>query len=118
MVTGGARGCGLAFAQGLAQAGANVAIFDVIDPVPAFFEIEKLYDVKTGHYKSVAARFHSENPHIASSECCQSLDINVRRVDVSKYESLTEGFEAFKADFDGVIHTIYFIYFVVLRQLL
>jgi NAD(P)-dependent dehydrogenase (short-subunit alcohol dehydrogenase family) len=50
-VTGGARGCGLAFAEGLAEAGADVAIFDVIDPVPAFFEIEKNFGVKTKHYK-------------------------------------------------------------------
>ncbi|KAK3073611.1 hypothetical protein LTS18_014408, partial [Coniosporium uncinatum] len=50
LVTGGARGCGLAFAQGLAEAGADVAIFDTIEPVSAFFEMEKLYGVKTGHY--------------------------------------------------------------------
>jgi NAD(P)-dependent dehydrogenase (short-subunit alcohol dehydrogenase family) len=50
-VTGGARGCGLAFAQGLAEAGADVAIFDVIDPVEAFFEIATKYNVKTEHYK-------------------------------------------------------------------
>lgn len=53
-MTGGARGCGLAFAEGLAEAGADVAIFDVIDPVPAFFEIEKNFGVKTKHYKFVS----------------------------------------------------------------
>jgi len=53
LVTGGARGCGLAFAEGLAEAGADVAIFDVIDPVEAFFDIEKKFNVKTKHYKSV-----------------------------------------------------------------
>jgi NAD(P)-dependent dehydrogenase (short-subunit alcohol dehydrogenase family) len=51
LVTGGARGCGLAFAQGLAEAGSDVAIFDLGDPAAAFFEIEKLYSVKTNHYK-------------------------------------------------------------------
>lgn len=51
LVTGGARGCGLAFAEGLAEAGADVAIFDVIDPVPEFFEIEKRFGVRTAHYK-------------------------------------------------------------------
>ncbi|KAE9965176.1 hypothetical protein EG328_009914 [Venturia inaequalis] len=73
LVTGGARGCGLAFAQGLAEAGADVAIFDLGDPAPAFFEIEKLYGVKTNHYK----------------------------VDVSSIENLQKGFEAFEADFDS-----------------
>ncbi|KAF2416537.1 3-oxoacyl-reductase [Tothia fuscella] len=73
LVTGGARGCGLAFAQGLAEAGADVAIFDVVDPVAAFFEIEELYGVKTKYYK----------------------------VDVSSIESLKAGFKAFEADFGG-----------------
>jgi len=50
LITGGARGCGLAFAEGLAEAGADVAIFDVIPPVEAFFEIEKKFGVKTAHY--------------------------------------------------------------------
>ena len=50
-MTGGARGCGLAFAQGLAEAGADVAIFDVIDPVQGFHDIEKDYGVKTKSYK-------------------------------------------------------------------
>jgi NAD(P)-dependent dehydrogenase (short-subunit alcohol dehydrogenase family) len=49
-VTGGARGCGLAFAEGLAEAGADVAIFDIIPPTEGFFEIEKIYGVKTRHY--------------------------------------------------------------------
>jgi NAD(P)-dependent dehydrogenase (short-subunit alcohol dehydrogenase family) len=50
-VTGGARGCGLAFAEGLAEAGADVAIFDIISPVEAFFAIEKRFRVKAKHYK-------------------------------------------------------------------
>ncbi len=59
LVTGGARGCGLAFAEGLAEAGADVAIFDVIDPVEAFFDIEKKFNVKTKHYKSVQDHLES-----------------------------------------------------------
>jgi NADPH:quinone reductase-like Zn-dependent oxidoreductase len=51
LITGGARGLGLAFAQGLAEAGADVAIFDVGEPNEAFFEIEKLYGVKINNYK-------------------------------------------------------------------
>ena len=49
-MTGGARGCGLAFAEGLAEAGADVAIFDLIPPMGGFLEIEKTYGVKTRHY--------------------------------------------------------------------
>ncbi|KIW96783.1 uncharacterized protein Z519_02174 [Cladophialophora bantiana CBS 173.52] len=73
LITGGARGCGLSFAQGLAEAGADVAIFDVIDPIEDFFEIGKTYNVKTKHY----------------------------RVNVSNMKSLLQGFEAFEADFSG-----------------
>lgn len=51
LVTGGARGCGLAFAQGLAEAGADVAIFDIIEPVAEFHNISKDYGVKIAFYK-------------------------------------------------------------------
>lgn len=50
LVTGGARGCGLAFAEGLAEAGADVAIFDIIPPTEDFLAIEKNFGVKTKHY--------------------------------------------------------------------
>jgi len=50
-VTGGARGCGLAFAQGLAEAGANIAVLDLMDPAPEFHEISTLYSVKTWFFK-------------------------------------------------------------------
>ena len=50
LVTGGARGCGLAFAEGLAEAGADVAVFDVIEPVEAFHGISQTYGVKTKSY--------------------------------------------------------------------
>ncbi|EXJ78898.1 hypothetical protein A1O3_08398 [Capronia epimyces CBS 606.96] len=73
LVTGGARGCGLTFAEGLAEAGADVAVFDVIPPVKAFYDIEKAYGVKTKHYI----------------------------VDVSSKESLQQAFDSFRADFEG-----------------
>jgi NAD(P)-dependent dehydrogenase (short-subunit alcohol dehydrogenase family) len=50
-VTGGARGLGVSFAQGLAEAGADVAIFDVIDPLAEFHNISKDYGVKTASYR-------------------------------------------------------------------
>ncbi|KAJ9226270.1 hypothetical protein DTO027B5_4386 [Paecilomyces variotii] len=75
LVTGGARGCGLSFAQGLAEGGADVAIFDVIDPAQEFYEIEKTYGVKTAYYK----------------------------VDVSSKDSLKEGFDKFSKDFNNAL---------------
>ncbi|RAL03267.1 putative lung carbonyl reductase [Aspergillus ibericus CBS 121593] len=75
LVTGGARGCGLAFARGLAQAGADVAIFDVIPPEEGFHTIEKEYGVRTAYYK----------------------------VDVSSPESLAAGFTSFQTDFSNAL---------------
>ncbi|KAJ5364377.1 lung carbonyl reductase [Penicillium cataractarum] len=75
LVTGGARGCGLAFARGLAEAGANVAIFDVIDPDATFENIAKDFGIRTAFYK----------------------------VDVSSQESLEHGFAEFQKDFDNAI---------------
>ncbi|PYH55136.1 uncharacterized protein BO96DRAFT_435470 [Aspergillus niger CBS 101883] len=75
LVTGGARGCGLAFARGLAQAGANVAIFDRIPPEEGFLSIEREYGVRTAYYE----------------------------VDVSSPDSLATGFSAFQTDFDNAL---------------
>ncbi|KAI9369560.1 hypothetical protein BJX61DRAFT_518938 [Aspergillus egyptiacus] len=73
LVTGGARGVGLAFAKGLAEAGADVAIFDVIEPQPGFLAIEKDCGVKTAYYK----------------------------VDVGSPDSLSSGFAQFQTDFNN-----------------
>ncbi|RMZ41195.1 short chain type dehydrogenase [Aspergillus flavus] len=75
LVTGGARGCGLAFARGLAEAGANVAVFDVVEPDTTFYTIEKEYSVRTAYY----------------------------RVDVSSQESLESGFSQFQKDFNNAL---------------
>jgi len=74
-VTGGARGCGLAMAEGLAEAGANIAIFDMIEPDAAFSEIARRYNVKTAFYK----------------------------VDVTSLQDLRRGFENFQQDFQGAL---------------
>ena len=53
LVTGGARGCGLAFAQSCAESGADVAIFDVIQPDNTFRALRELYGVRVEYYESV-----------------------------------------------------------------
>ncbi|KAI1325988.1 3-oxoacyl-reductase [Xylariaceae sp. FL0255] len=74
IVTGGARGCGLAFAQGLAEAGAEIAIFDVLAEGTASAElVSKDYDVRAKSY----------------------------HVDVTSLDSLQNGFSSVKKDFDG-----------------
>ncbi|KAE8153024.1 FAD binding domain-containing protein [Aspergillus avenaceus] len=71
----GARGCGLAFARGLAEAGANVAIFDIIEPDDAFHAITTECKVRTAYYK----------------------------VNVSSEESLRDAFAKFQTDFDNAL---------------
>jgi NAD(P)-dependent dehydrogenase (short-subunit alcohol dehydrogenase family) len=78
IITGGGRGCGLAFAQGLAEAGADIAIFDVIEPVAGFHTISSEFGVTAKAYT----------------------------VDVTSDQSLAEGFAAVKADFDGKLDIV------------
>jgi NAD(P)-dependent dehydrogenase (short-subunit alcohol dehydrogenase family) len=87
-VTGGARGCGLAFAEGLAEAGADVAVFDIIPPVDAFHAISSRFGVKTAHYMYDSTTY---SIHVT----------DIDSVDVSSISSLTGGFEAFAKDFEG-----------------
>ena len=64
---------GLAFGKGLAEAGADLAIFDIIPPSPAFDTISADYGVRTKSYS----------------------------VDVTFLSSLEAGFASVAADFDG-----------------
>ncbi|KAK2743123.1 hypothetical protein FQN55_007574 [Onygenales sp. PD_40] len=72
LVTGGARGCGLSFAEGLAEAGADVAIFDVIEPSEEFHTFASKYGVKTAHYKVDV----SSEPSLASAFAQFSTDFS------------------------------------------
>lgn len=53
VITGAARGLGLAFALAVAEVGGNVAVLDAADkPHDHFYEIQKRHpDVKLGFYK-------------------------------------------------------------------
>lgn len=59
VITGAARGLGLAFSLAVAESGGNVAILDAADkPHDHFDEIQKRYsDVKLAYYKSDVTKY-------------------------------------------------------------
>ncbi|KAJ3506590.1 hypothetical protein NM208_g16057 [Fusarium decemcellulare] len=79
VITGGARGLGLAFALAVAEVGGNVAVLDAADkPHDHFYKIQKDFDIKLEFYKT----------------------------DVTKYDLLKQTFEQVASDFgriDGLI---------------
>ncbi|KIY03080.1 uncharacterized protein Z520_01547 [Fonsecaea multimorphosa CBS 102226] len=53
VVTGGARGIGLALARGAAELGSNVAVLDILEkPSDAFFDFEKELQVTAKYYRT------------------------------------------------------------------
>ncbi|KAH7129480.1 hypothetical protein B0J13DRAFT_598465 [Dactylonectria estremocensis] len=74
IVTGGAGGCGFAFTEGLAEAGADVAIFDMTHPPSSDLE-------------ALASKF--------------KVQVRSYIADVTSMSSLKDGFAAVKTDFNG-----------------
>ncbi|KAF2460149.1 putative lung carbonyl reductase [Lineolata rhizophorae] len=86
LVTGGSRGCGLAFAEGLAEAGADVAIFDIISPSDAFNTIKDRFGIKTAYFNvdvSSAPALESGFASLAAS-FSPTLDICVACAGINK----------------------------------
>ncbi|KAK6198363.1 hypothetical protein LQW54_010325 [Pestalotiopsis sp. IQ-011] len=82
VITGGARGLGLAFTLACAEQSGNVAVLDAADaPHEHFYDIQKKFDVKLEYYKT----------------------------DVTKYDELKVTFDKVVADFgriDGLITAV------------
>ncbi|KAF4464334.1 short-chain dehydrogenase reductase sdr [Fusarium albosuccineum] len=75
VITGGARGLGLAFALAVAEVGGNVAVLDAADkPHDHFYKIQKDFDIKLEFYKT----------------------------DVTKYDLLKQTFEQVASDFGRI----------------
>lgn len=102
VVTGGARGCGLAFAQGLAEAGADVAIFDVIPPSPAFETLSADHGVQTRAYTVDVTSMPSLEAGFAgvAQDFGGRLDIFVGCAGVNKHVQFLDTTEA---DFDRLV---------------
>lgn len=62
LITGGARGIGLALARGTAELGSDVAVLDILEkPSEAFLDFEKDLGVRAKYYRWVlkSPRFHT-----------------------------------------------------------
>jgi NAD(P)-dependent dehydrogenase (short-subunit alcohol dehydrogenase family) len=96
VVTGGARGCGLSFAQSLAEAGANVVVLDLIDPAPEFHEISTTYSVNTWYFKVDVSSVSSLEKAFSAflQETGGALDICVACAGTNKNLSFTQTDEA------------------------
>jgi NAD(P)-dependent dehydrogenase (short-subunit alcohol dehydrogenase family) len=96
VVTGGARGCGLSFTQGLAEAGANVVVLDLIDPAPEFHEISATYSVKTWYFKVDVSSVSSLEKAFSAflQETSGALDICIACAGTNKNLSFTQTDEA------------------------
>lgn len=96
VVTGGARGCGLSFAQGLAEAGANVVVLDLIDPAPEFHEISTTYSVRTWYFKVDVSSVSSLEKAFSDllQETNGALDICIACAGTNKNLAFTETDEA------------------------
>lgn len=95
-MTGGARGCGLSFAQGLAEAGADVVVLDLMEPSPEFHEISTRYSVKTWYFKvdvsSVASLEETFSAFLKATS--GALDICVACAGINKNFAFTDTDEA------------------------
>ncbi|KAM5355160.1 hypothetical protein ACJ41O_001806 [Fusarium nematophilum] len=111
IVTGGARGCGMAFAQGLAEAGAHVALFDTLDPVTSTSDLSSKYNVTIRFYKTDVTSLESLQASFAAvkADFSNKLDILVACAGVNKnVEFLDTSVEDFDRLFNVNARGVYF----------
>ncbi|KAK4986994.1 hypothetical protein LTR50_004946 [Elasticomyces elasticus] len=87
VLTGAARGLGLAFAQILGEAGANIAVLDIIEPDAGLKQIESDHGVKVRYYKTDVTNRQQVTDAVAKiEEEVGEIDINVNAAGVVKDE--------------------------------
>lgn len=105
VITGGARGLGLAFALAVAEVGGNVAVLDAADkPHDHFYEIQRRHcEVSLRFYKYVLPSA-TEDYFTASSPRKQTpANHAVRcRTDVTNYDLLKKSFDQVVKDFGRI----------------
>ncbi|GAW19158.1 hypothetical protein ANO14919_086420 [Xylariales sp. No.14919] len=88
VVTGAARGLGLVFAQGLAEAGANIAVLDIGTPGSNVEDLATKYSVRASFYKvDVTNRSQVYETVEQIEKEFGSVDINVNAAGIATDES-------------------------------
>ncbi|KAI0868261.1 hypothetical protein GGS24DRAFT_494703 [Hypoxylon argillaceum] len=88
VVTGAARGLGLVFAQGLAEAGANIAVLDIGTPGSNVEDLANKYSVRASFYKVDVTNWSQVYDTIEQIEKeFGSVDINVNAAGIATDES-------------------------------
>lgn len=79
VLTGAARGLGLAFAETLASAGCNVAVLDILaEPAAALFALRTLFNVKVEYYRTdITSREKVSEAITQIEQEFGSIDINI-----------------------------------------
>jgi len=84
VLTGAARGLGLAFAEALASASCNLAVIDILtEPSPSLFELRSRYNVKVEYYRADITSREQVQEAISRIESeFSSIDININAAGV------------------------------------
>ncbi|KAK5218678.1 hypothetical protein LTR72_008617 [Exophiala xenobiotica] len=88
VITGAARGLGLAFAEVLGAAQCNIAVLDVLpEPSPALFELRDKHGIKVEYYHAdITSRANVEETIAKIEKEFPSIDINVNAAGIVKDE--------------------------------
>ncbi|RAO74293.1 uncharacterized protein BHQ10_010305 [Talaromyces amestolkiae] len=84
VITGAARGLGLAFAEALAAASCNIAVLDILpEPSPALLELHAKHDVRVEYYRvDITSRTAVQETIEQIESQFPSIDINVNAAGV------------------------------------
>jgi NAD(P)-dependent dehydrogenase (short-subunit alcohol dehydrogenase family) len=96
VISGAARGLGLAFAEALASAGSNIAVLDILnEPSQDLYELRSKHNIKVEYYKTDITSREQVNTNIAQiGRDFGSIDINVNAAGIVTDQSFLETTDA------------------------
>ena len=88
VISGAARGLGLAFAEVLASAGCNIAVLDILpEPSAALYDLRSAHDIKVEYYRTNITSYDEVNSTISRIESdFNAIHININAAGIVKDE--------------------------------